>query len=70
MSFGSLAIEQLEAHGLPLQYASKVAGMFTGDVVSLGLRLALIGVFAGLIRGWLNHWKRQIDCSKRRSESL
>jgi len=70
MSFGSLAIEQSEAHGLPLQYASKVAGMFTGDVVSLGLRLALIGVFAGIIRGWLNRWKHQIDCSKRRSESL
>jgi hypothetical protein len=64
MSVVSLFVEQLEAQGLPLQYASKVAGMFTGDIISLGLRLALIGLFAGLIRGWFNYWKHYIQSSK------
>jgi hypothetical protein len=62
MSVPSLLVDHLESHGLPLHYASKVTGMFTGnaDILFLGLRLAFIGLCAGLIREFFNHWRHAI----------
>jgi hypothetical protein len=62
MSVPSLLVDQLESHGFPLHYASKVTGMSTGngDILYLGLRLAFIGLCAGLIREFVNHWRHAI----------
>jgi peptidoglycan hydrolase-like protein with peptidoglycan-binding domain len=66
MSLSSFVVDQLETSGIPLQYASKVAGMFTGDIITLGLRLALIGLFAGLVRTWSRRVHRALDEGKSR----
>jgi len=60
MSLPSIFADQLESYGLPLQNASKVTGMFSGDILYLGLRLAFIGLCAGLIREFFNHWRHAI----------
>jgi len=60
-SISSLLADQLEAYGVPIQYASKVTGMFTGNIVALGLRLALVSLSASFVRHWFNHWKQILD---------
>lgn len=63
-SMSSLLVEQLETYGLPLQYASKVTGMFTGDIITLALRLACVSLLAGFVTGWFRHWKQALHTGK------
>jgi len=56
-SISSILFDQLESYGIPLQHASKVTGMFTGDIVTLALRLACVSLLTGFVRGWFHHWR-------------
>lgn len=64
MSISSLVVDQLEAYGIPLQYASKVTGMFKSDIFSLGLRLAFIGLLAGLVRQSFAYCRDSLEYGK------
>jgi hypothetical protein len=64
MSFPSLLLDQLGAHGLPMQYASNLGKLFTGDIITLGLRLALIGLLAALVRSRVVHYKHMAERGK------
>jgi hypothetical protein len=64
MSISSMVVDQLEGYGIPLQYVSKVTGMFTGDIVVLGLRLAFIGLLAGLVRQSFAYYRHSLEHGK------
>lgn len=61
MSLPSLLVDQLGGHGLPMQYASNLGKLFTGDIITLGLRLALIGLLAALVRSRAAHYKHMAE---------
>jgi hypothetical protein len=78
MPLTSLVTDQLAAVGLPMRYTSQISTLFQGDIVRLGVRLALIGLLASLIRGhydrlknWANlsEWMRKVlnICSQART---
>jgi hypothetical protein len=64
MSILSLLVDKLEEYGLPLEYASKVISMVPGDVITLGLRLAFVGVIAGLVRASYQYFYSAIHRGK------
>lgn len=61
MSLSSLVLDQLDAYGLPIQYASRLTSVFTGDIITLGLRLALIGLLAAFVRNRATHYKDIVE---------
>jgi hypothetical protein len=63
-SISSLLVGQLEQYGLPLQYATKVTGMFTGDILTLGIRLACVSLLAAFLKNWFYQWKHVLDNGK------
>jgi hypothetical protein len=60
MSVSSLLFGQLATLGVPLQYASSLSSIFTPDLITYAIRMALIGLVANWIRGRLSHYKHNV----------
>lgn len=64
-SLASLAVQQLQAYGLPRDMVSKLFNSATLDIVALATRLAMIGLIAACLKSALTaivHWIERGQC--------
>jgi hypothetical protein len=65
-SLASLAMQQLQAYGLPRDMVSKLFNSATLDIVALATRLAMIGLIAACLKSALTavvHWIERGECN-------